>query len=109
MSRLVALCSVVLVIAAGASNARADHRGRTLAVTMTNDPIENRINVYDADTHALVQTLSTHGKGGVGGNARGVKQYRGELVAVVNNGSNAVAVFRRDGDGLKFDKLVTTT
>ena len=65
---------------------------------MTNDPIENRINVYDADTHALLQTLSTHGKGGVGGNARGVKQYAGELVAVVNNGSNTVALFRRDGD-----------
>ena len=111
MSKLMVLCSaaVVLVVAAGASNVQAEHHGRTLVVTMTNDPIVNRINVYDADTHALLQTLSTSGKGGVGGNARGVKQYEDELVAAVNNGSNTVAVFRRDGDTLKFDKVVSTT
>ena len=111
MSKRVALCSaaVVLVFAAGGSNIRAEHRGRTLVVTTTNDPIENRINVYDADTHALLQSLSTHGKGGVGGNARGIKQYKGELVAAVNNGSNTVAVFRRDGDALTFEKLIATT
>ena len=44
-----------------------------------------------SSTHVLLQTLSTHGKGGVGGNARGVKQYNGELFAAVNNGSNTVA------------------
>ena len=111
MSKRVALCSaaLVLVCAAGVTNVRAEHRGRTLVVTMTNDPIENRINVYDADTHTLLQSLSTHGKGGAGGNARGVKQFDGELVAAVNNGSNTVAVFRRDGDILKFDKVVSTT
>ena len=109
MSKLVTLCSVavVLMVAAGASN--TDRRGRTFVVTITNDPVENRINVYDADTHALLQTLSTHGKGGVGGNARGVKQFDGELIAAVNNGSNSVAVFRRGGDSLKFDKVLSTT
>ena len=76
---------------------------------MTNDPMSNQIKVYDAGTHVLLQTLSTHGKGGVGGNARGVKQYNGELFAAVNNGSNTVAVYRRDGNRLRFDKLVTTT
>ena len=82
MSKRVALCSaaLVLVCAAGVANVRAEHRGRTLVVTMTNDPIENQINVYDADTHTLLQSLSTHGKGGVGGNARGVRQHDGELV-----------------------------
>src|SRR6476620_10221110 len=111
MSKRFAVCStaLVLVCAAGVANAGAEHRGRTLVVTMTNDPIENRINVYDADTHTLLQRLSTHGKGGVGGNARGVRQHDGELVAAVNNGSNTVAVFRRDGDVLKFDKVVSTT
>jgi len=97
------------MLAAGASNVRAEHRGRTLVVTMTNDPIENRINVYDADTHALLQTLSTQGKGGAGGNARGVKQFDGELIAAVNNGSSSVALFRRDGDRLTFDQVVVTT
>jgi hypothetical protein len=84
-------------------------RAVTLAVIMTNDPMSNQINVYDVETSVLLQTLSTHGKGGVGGNARGVKQYNGELFAVVNNGSNTVAIYKRDGNGLKFDKLVTTT
>ena len=88
---------------------QADHRAVTLAVIMTNDPMTNQIKVYDVDTHVLLQTLSTHGKGGVGGNARGVKQYDGELFAAVNNGSNTVAIYKRDGNGLKFDKLVTTT
>src|SRR5262249_44712686 len=64
---------------------------------------------YDADSGVLLQTLSTHGKGGVGGNARGIKQLDGALVAVVNNGSNTVALFRRDGDRLRFDKTVSTT
>jgi len=111
MSQLRNFCSaaLVLVFAAGASPLHAEHRGRTLAVTMTNDPVENRINVYDAATHTLIQSLSTQGKGGVGGNARGVKQYEGELVAAVNNGSNTVAVFRRIGDTLKFDKVISTT
>jgi hypothetical protein len=99
----------VLVCAAGVTNVRAENRGRTLVVTMTNDPIENRINVYDADSHTLLQSLATQGKGGAGGNARGVKQFDGELVAAVNNGSNTVAVFRRDGDTVKFDKVVSTS
>ena len=76
---------------------------------MTNDPVTNQIKVYDVGSRALLQTLSTHGKGGVGGNARGVKQYSGELFAAVNNGSNTVAIYKRDGNGLRFDKLVTTT
>jgi hypothetical protein len=53
--------------------------------------------------------LSTHGKGGAAGNARGIKQLGGELIAVVNNGSNNVALFKRDGDALKFDKVISTT
>ena len=89
--------------------AHADNPGATLAVVMTNDPMSNQIKVYDAGTRVLLQTLSTHGRGGVGGNARGVKQYNRELFAVVNNGSNSVAVYRREGNRLRFDKLVTTT
>ena len=111
MTRLMRMCSAaaLLVFAAGVANVQAGHRAVTLAVTMTNDPMANQIKVYDVDHHVLLQTLSTHGKGGVGGNARGVKQYNGELFAAVNNGSNTVALYRREGDRLKFDKLVTTT
>ena len=111
MSRLKIACTVItcLAVAAGATRIHASGHDRTLVVTMTNDPESNQIKVYDADTHALLQVLSTHGKGGVGGNARGIKQYDRTLVAAVNNGSNTVALFRRNGDALKFDRVVTTT
>jgi len=110
MSRLVRISgAAIFVFAVGIASLKADHRAATLVVTMTNDPAANQIKVYDAGSRALVQTLSTRGKGGAGGNARGVKQYRGEIVAVVNNGSNTVALYKRDGSGLSFDKLVTTT
>jgi len=111
MSRLVLACSAVVLVVflAHGPSVRAEHRGRTLAVIMTNDPVSNQIQVYDASTEVLLQTLSTDGKGGAGGNARGVKQYKGELFAAVNYGSSTVAVYTREGDRLKLDKLVTTT
>jgi DNA-binding beta-propeller fold protein YncE len=101
--------AMLLVVAAGSTSVRAEHRGLTLVVTMTNDPTANQIKVYDARTNALLQTVATRGKGGAGGNARGVRQLDGELFAAVNNGSNTVSVFRRDGNELRFDKLVTTS
>lgn len=100
----------VLAFAAGGSGIYASGNDEhTLIITMTNDPVANQIRVYDAASHALLQSLSTHGQGGAGGNARGIKQHDGRLVAVVNNGSNTVAIFRRVGDALRFDKVVTTT
>jgi hypothetical protein len=111
MSKLIGSCgaAALLVCLAGAATVQAGRRAVTLAVTMTNDPLSNQIKVYDVGSQTLLQTLSTHGNGGVGGNARGVKQYQGEIVAVVNYGSNTVALFKRDGSRLRFDKLVTTT
>lgn len=111
MSKLRTFCAAAacLMLAATATNIYAEDRERTLAVTMTNDPVANEIKVYDAATHVLLQTLSTHGQGGAGGNARGIKQNDGDLLAVVNNGSNSVALFTRDGDALTFVKTVTTT
>jgi hypothetical protein len=98
-----------LALLATATRTHASADPHTLVITMTNDTETNQIKVYDADTHALLQTLSTHGKGGAGGNARGIKQYDRTLVAVVNNGSNTVAIFRRDGDSLRFERLVTAS
>jgi hypothetical protein len=110
MSRLTALfgAAALMIFAAQPGSVRADSGDATLVITMTNDSVANAIQVYDAATHALLQTLPTQGRGGVGGNARGVRQYQG-LVAAVNNGSNSVAVYRRQGDGLKFEQLVTTS
>ena len=71
----------------------SDKNSRSLTVTMTNNSSANSILVYDTKTHALIQTLSTHGLGGVAGNARGVRQFNNSMVAVVNNGSNTVSTF----------------
>src|SRR5215216_6344513 len=112
MKRILTTCGLlVLLIGVAAPSARADDDGDAaapLAVVMTNDVSANALKVYDAQTHALVQTVSTHGHGGVAGNARGVKAY-GRLVAAVNFGSGTVAVFHRLGDHLRFDRTVTTT
>jgi hypothetical protein len=111
MSKVLTIFGVAAVMAAvsGVAVVKADRPERPLAVVMTNDPDGNQIEVYDAQSGALLQVLPTQGKGGVGGNARGVKQWGGDLVAVVNNGSNTVTVFKRVGDGLKLDDVVTTT
>jgi len=87
----------------------ANEPQKTLVITMTNDPQSNAIIVFDAVTRQRLQILSTHGKGGVGGNAGGVEQYDGRLLAAVNNGSGTVAVFRRSGDRLVFEHLIVTT
>src|SRR5262245_36362215 len=100
---------VCFALAAGAARIHASGHDRTLVVTMTNDPETNQIKIYDAERRVLLQTLSTHGKGGASGNARGIRQLDGTLVAVVNNGSNTVALFRRDGDRLRFDGLISTS
>jgi hypothetical protein len=105
---LVATFAAILLIAS-AARLQAEGAHKTLIVTMTNDAVANEIIVIDAATHAHLQTLSTNGKGGVGGNARGVKQYDGHLFAAVNNGSGNVALFTRAGDRLVFEQLVTTT
>jgi hypothetical protein len=107
--KMVGVAVAGVALAAGAARIHASGHDRTLVVTMSNNPETNQIKVYDAESQVLLQTLSTHGKGGAGGNARGVKQLDGTLVAVVNNGSSTVALFKRDGDGLRFDKLVSTT
>ncbi len=106
--KLSRLC-VLLAFSAGMVSAHAAHEEATLAVVMTNDAQTNQIKVYDTRTQALLQTLSTQGKGGVGGNARGLKQIDGDLLAVVNNGSGTVALFKRHGNALQFDRLVSTT
>jgi hypothetical protein len=109
LKRGVVASTVSVLVSVLAISVQTEGPELTLAVIMTNDPIVNQVKIYDTANHALLQTLATGGTGGVGGNARGVRQYRGELFAAVNNGSNTVAIYSRQGSGLKFDKLVTTT
>ncbi len=106
---ITSVSAALFAVSAAVGVAHARPTDRTLVVTMTNDVNANQVKVYDATTRILLQTLSTHGRGGAGGNARGVMQYQGELVAAVNNGSNSVAMFRRDGGGLRYVGSVSTT
>jgi len=73
MYRSIAVCALAVSFFTGSVVIRADHPKVPLAVTMTNDADANQIQVYNAQTGALLQTWPTHGKGGVGGNARGVR------------------------------------
>lgn len=106
--RMLVLFGFVSFLSIAAIHVRAGDQS-TLVISMTNDGQANKIVVLDAATRSVVQTLSTNGKGGVSGNARGVRQYRDELLAAVNYGSGTVAVFRRTGKGLMFDQLVVPT
>ena len=108
-SLLVLLSAALLGIGASSLTIRASDPHRTLVITMTNDPVENAIIVFDAATHQRLQTLSTNGKGGVGNNAGGVEQYNDRLLAAVNNGSGTVALFQRAADHLVLEQLVVTT
>lgn len=105
----VGLVAAAMVSVAAGAVIRASSPSAPLVVVMTNDAQNNQIQVYDGVSHALVQTISTHGKGGVGGNARGVRQYDGRLVAAVNFGSGNVAIFRRVHNRLQFVDTVATT
>jgi hypothetical protein len=111
MSKVLFRGFVISLLAASVVAVHASDRDDvTLAVTMTNDVATNAIRVYDTSNRHLVQTLSTRGKGGVSGNARGIRAFGDDMLAVVNNGSGTVAVFRRDGRGrLAFAQLVSTT
>lgn len=75
-----------------------------LVVTSTNSSAGNAVVVFRLDTGAtpllkLTQTLPTGGKGGATTNA-GILQFRGEIGAVANYGSNTVSQLLREGDAI---------
>lgn len=107
--RLCTTAAALLASAGAIATLHADPQQLTLAIVMTNDPTRNAIQVYDAATRTLLQTVSTNGQGGAGGNARGVRQLDGELFAAVNAGSDTVAIFRRNGNSLVFEQLLPTS
>lgn len=78
---------------------------KPLVVTATN-AAANQLLVYSAKG-ALLQTLSTEGKGGASGNAGGIEASNG-MVAAVNFGSQSVSIFKREGDGLRLTQVVST-
>jgi hypothetical protein len=90
--------------------AMADEHGRSVFVlTSTNNPSGNAVVVFklDAGTSSLTlaDTLSTGGKGGAGTNA-GVLQFKDELGAVANFGSNSVTQLVRYDDFIGIGKTI---
>ena len=77
----------------------------TLIVTASNT-VANNLLVYDSSDH-LIQTLSTEGKGGVGGNSGGIAASQ-DRVAVVNFGSDNVSVFVRSRRGFRLNQVIST-
>jgi len=99
------LLSLAVSLFASVSPLRAQDQGSPLVVTATN-AASNQLLVYDTKGK-LLQTLSTQGKGGAGGNSGGI-EARGNIVAVVNFGSDSVAIFERGAAGLHLTQMVPT-
>lgn len=91
---------ITAATAVGANNQNA------MVVTASNDSTTNRLLVFNT-AGTLIQTLSTQGKGGASGNAGGI-ETNGDLVAVVNFGSQSVSIFERQLNGFQFKKTVPT-
>lgn len=85
--------------------AAAVQAGSPLVVTASN-AAANQLLVYSPEG-TLLQTLSTQGKGGAGGNAGGVQTQDG-LVAAVNFGSQSVSIFQLGNKGLSLTQVVPT-
>jgi hypothetical protein len=83
----------------------ADTHQDTLVVTASN-ATKNQLLVYNSGGK-LIQTISTQGQGGASGNAGGI-EAKGNLVAVVNFGSQSVSIFERQNNGLQMKDLVPT-
>ena len=81
----------------------AAHAQNALVVTATN-AAQNQLLIYDSSGQ-LIHTVSTHGQGGVGGNAGGI-EAKGSLVAVVNFGSQNVSIFERANGSLRMTQSV---
>ncbi len=111
------LCRAAGMLAATlftAAVAVADEPGRGVFVlTSTNDPNANQVVVFKLDpavpsSLSLVNMLPTQGKGGAGGNA-GILQFKGDLGAVGNYGSNSVSRIVRHDDSIRIEGTIGLT
>ncbi len=81
-----------------------------LVMTSTNNASGNAVVVFRLNTEGtpsleLAQTLVTGGKGGASTNA-GIVQFRGELGAVANYGSNTVSQLLREGEAIAIGSTI---
>ena len=103
--RYISVCTLSVLLIGASATVKAENDSNVLVVTASNTD-KNQLLVYDTSDH-LMQTLSTHGQGGVGGNSGGVAAH-GNVAAVVNFGSKSVAVFHRDDEGFQFTQLISS-
>ncbi|MBZ5620199.1 MAG: hypothetical protein LAQ69_15955 [Acidobacteriia bacterium] len=96
----------ILVPFLGAATAVQAGTDQSALVVTVSNAAKNQLLVY-SPAGKLIQTLLTQGQGGAGGNAGGI-QAKGNLVAVVNFGSQSVSIFEREGNGLEMKQLVPT-
>lgn len=97
------LLAASLLVAATAAVAGGSERS-VLVLTSTNNPASNAVVVFTlgrSGTPALsyLDTLTTGGKGGAGGNA-GILQFKDGRGAVANFGSNTVTELVREDDAI---------
>lgn len=72
-----------------------------VVVTASNNPDANELLVYDYNGNFL-ESIPTHGKGGVPANkVGGGIDYNDHLVAVINYGSQDVSIFKKDGNSFR--------
>jgi hypothetical protein len=93
-----------ILVLAGAVSTLAQEARTPLIVTSTNDPSANAVVVFKLNTNgtpslSMSETFKTGGKGGASTNA-GILQFRNNLGAVANFGSNTVSQLARVGDGI---------
>jgi len=106
----VALSALFLV---GSVAAQAQNWRTPLIVTSTNDPSANsvvvfRLNTGNTPSLSLSESFHTGGKGGASTNA-GILQFKGNLGAVGNFGSNTVSQLARLGDSILPVKTIPLT
>ena len=95
--------SILIPLMGAAAALHADSDQSALVVTASN-AAQNQLMVYNSGGQ-LIQTIPTQGQGGVGGNSGGI-EAKGNVVAVVNFGSQSVSIFKRGQNGLEMKQLV---
>ncbi len=105
VSGMLAIMFLVVVSATA-----ADHKRDMFVLTSTNNASGNDVVVFKLDTAgmpslSLVDMLPTGGNGGASTNA-GVLQFRDDLGAVANYGSNSVSQLVRDDDFIGIGRTI---
>jgi hypothetical protein len=98
------------LILTGAIAVQGQYVRSPLVITSTNNARGNAVVVFRLNTEGtpsleLAQTLMTGGNGGASTNA-GIVQFKGELGAVANYGSNTVSQLRREGDAIAIGSTI---